>query len=76
MAVPEEFYKIIFDKRGEDYRAIAFLMPNGETSGSFYDYTVSIDAIEQKTGIDFFPALPDQVEQMLESNTDVRQWWK
>jgi endonuclease G len=76
VAVPEEFYKIIFDKRGDDYRAIAFIMPNGKTSGSFYNYMVSIDEIEQKTGIDFFPALPDAIENELERADAVQRWWK
>ena len=76
VSIPEEFYKIVFDKRGEDYRAIAFLMPNGKTSGSFYNYMVSIDDIEQKTGIDFFPNLPDNIEKALERNDDVKSWWK
>ena len=76
VSVPKEFYKIVFDKRGDEYRAIAFLMPNGKTTGSFYNYMVSIDDIEQKTGIDFFPELPDSIEKELERNDDVKSWWK
>ncbi|EDM45036.1 putative endonuclease [unidentified eubacterium SCB49] len=76
VAVPEAFYKIVFDIRGNDYRAIAFIIPNGKTSGSFYNYMVSIDDIEQKTGIDFFAALPDTIENELERNDDVKNWWK
>jgi endonuclease G len=51
-------------------------MPNGKTSGSFYNYMVSIDEIEQKTGIDFFPALPDAIENELERADAVQRWWK
>jgi endonuclease G len=51
-------------------------MPNGNTSGSFYNYMVSIDDIEQKTGIDFFAELPDTIENELERNDDVKSWWK
>jgi endonuclease G len=32
-----------------------------------FNYVVSVDLIEQKTGIDFFPALEDSIEDELES---------
>jgi len=76
VSIPEEYYKIVFDKRGNDYRAIAFLMPNRKISGSFYDYIASIDEIEQKTGIDFFSSLPENIENTLEKNDGVKSWWK
>ena len=33
------------------------------------EYLVSIDYLEQTTGIDFFPALPDELENVLEAET-------
>jgi endonuclease G len=74
VSVPEEFFKIVVDRDGDSYRAIAFLIPNEGTSASFYDYTVSIDAIERKTGLDFLRGLNDTIEQSLESTVDRSGW--
>lgn len=77
VAVPEEYYKIIVDKRNGVYKAIAFLLPNKKTSsGSFYKYATSIDIIEQKTGIDFFPDFPDAIENDLEKQQNLKDWPK
>jgi endonuclease G len=74
VSVPNEFYKIVVDVSGGNYKAIAFLIPNKASSDSFYEYAVSIDEIEAKTGIDFFPKLPDSIENNLEQMVDLKAW--
>lgn len=74
VSIPEEFYKIVYDKRGDDHKVIAFLIPHKPLNDSFYNYVTTVDAIEAKTGIDFFPALADDVEEKLESSKDVHFW--
>ncbi len=81
VAVPEEFFKIIIENTHAkdtsiegNYKVIAFLIPNEPSSKSIYDYTVSIDFIETKTGIDFFSKLPDSVTTILESTVDRKGW--
>ncbi|HIB49447.1 MAG TPA: DNA/RNA non-specific endonuclease [Flavobacteriaceae bacterium] len=74
VSVPQEFYKIILDKRSDGYQAIAFLIPNEGTDRSFYDYAVPIDAIEAKTGIDFFPKLSKQMQASFEASVDRKAW--
>jgi len=74
VSVPNEFYKIVLDASDGDYKVIAFLMPNKPSSESFYEYTVSIDEVEAKTGIDFFPQLPDSIENDLEQMIDLKVW--
>jgi hypothetical protein len=37
-------------------------------------YAVTIDSVEAFTGIDFFPGLPDSIEQQVESRKDVSAW--
>jgi len=76
ITVPDEFFKIVVDKSNGKYKAIAFLIPNKSSRESFYKYAVSIDEIEAKTGIDFFPQLPDSIEDELESANDPRAWGK
>lgn len=74
VSVPNEFYKIIVDRRDGTYKAIAFLIPNRDTENSFYDYVVSIDEIEAKTGIDFFPQFSKKIQKEIESGV-VRKGW-
>jgi len=76
VSVPQEFYKIVIDESEEGYKAIAFLIPNRSTDKSFYEYTVTIDTIENKTGIDFFSNLPQDVEKELESSNNIKHWGK
>lgn len=74
VSVPNEFYKIIVDASDGNYKAIAFVIPNKHSSESFYEYAVSIDEIEAKTGIDFFPHLPDSIETKMENTVDLKAW--
>ena len=76
VSVPEEFYKIVVDASGDKLKTIAFLIPNKGTNTSFYDFAVNIDQIEAKTGIDFFPALSNSEEKILESKIDLKAWGK
>jgi len=70
VSVPDAFYKIILDKTDGIYNAIAFLIPNKETNDSYYEYVTSIDVIEEKTGIDFFPKLSQKIQKELESKVN------
>lgn len=74
VSVPNEFYKIVVDITDGKHKAIAFLIPNKPSSKSFYEYVVSIDEIEAKTGIDFFPNLPDSIEDKMERMIDLKAW--
>ncbi|MGK0386578.1 MAG: endonuclease G [Patiriisocius sp.] len=74
VSVPNEFYKIVVDKSGGRYKVAAFIMPNKAIKGSFYEYATTVDVIEAKTGIDFFPELPDAIENSLEASLDMKFW--
>ncbi|WP_310992471.1 DNA/RNA non-specific endonuclease [Aequorivita marina] len=74
VSVPNQFYKIVVDVTDGNYKAIAFLIPNKPSDKSFYEYAVSIDKIETKTGIDFFPELPDSIEDKMERTIDLKAW--
>tara|TARA_Y100000817_G_C16735064_1_gene489773 strand:- start:143 stop:865 length:723 start_codon:yes stop_codon:yes gene_type:complete len=64
VSVPKLFYKIIYDPDNE--KMIAYLMPNKKIE-SFKNYQVTVDLIENLTGIDFYPQLEDEKEEKLES---------
>jgi len=76
VAVPQEFYKIILDASQGNYKVLAFLIPNTPSQKSFYEFVVTVDEIEAKTGIDFFSALPDSIEDEFESQIDLKNWGK
>jgi len=56
IVVPDEFYKIAFDP--DTLQAIAFILPNErQPADSYKNHRVSIQTIERKTGLNFFPNL-------------------
>ncbi|NSW45703.1 MAG: DNA/RNA non-specific endonuclease [Bacteroidales bacterium] len=72
--VPPYFYKIAVDLETKPAQAIAFYMLNGTNTKPIISYTIPIDSIEKKTGIDFFYLLPDTLENRLEAMNDVTLW--
>jgi len=67
VSIPEYIYKIVLDYYAPEYQAIAFLYPNKDVPYELEKHVVSIDSIEQLTGIDFFPKLNDSLENILEA---------
>ena len=74
LSIPEYYYKIFVDLYGPENKAIAFIMPNKKIDDPIMNYVVSIDEIEKKTGIDFFPTLNDSLEERLEKKSIVEEW--
>lgn len=69
VTVPGFFYKVVYcPRRG----GAAFLMPNGRVQAPLHSWQVSIDLIEALTGIDFFPQLPQDRQNDIESH--VARW--
>ncbi len=77
VGVPQYYYKVILDYKQPDIKAIALVLPNRKGTQPLSSYVESIDYVEDLTGIDFFPDLPDELENRLESNSDANKWtWK
>lgn len=74
VAIPKYYYKVILDVYGSEKKAIAFVMPNEGSVRSIFDYAVTIDSVERLTQINFFPALPDELENNIESNLNIERW--
>jgi len=74
VAVPNYYYKVLLVPSGKSYKGIGFLMANTSSSLPLNDFIVSIDRIEQETGIDFFHLLPDNEEQNIEANACTSCW--
>lgn len=75
VAVPAKYYKILLDYREPELKAIAFILPNEVSDKHLKEFAVTIDEVENRTGIDFFPQLiPAEQEQLLEGQFDIRKW--
>jgi endonuclease G, mitochondrial len=72
ISIPTRYYKAVLDVNGK--RAIGFLFRNNVASGTPKFFAVSVDELEKITGLDFFPSLPDDIEQAVESSTDFSKW--
>lgn len=66
VSVPGHFFKVIFDPT-DDPKMIGFIMPNKKIKDPIANYAVSVDCVETVTGIDFFYALPNSIENALEA---------
>jgi endonuclease G len=68
ISVPERFFKVVVVEEGGDYMGVGFVMNNNDSSMPLEKYVVSIDYVENLTGFDFFSAMPDVKEKIIESN--------
>lgn len=78
--VPKYFFMALYAKTSSGQRMLGFWAEhlNEDKSGdALKGYVVSIDELEQKTGIDFFCNLSDTIEEQLESKTaaDIISAW-
>ncbi|MGB6036880.1 MAG: DNA/RNA non-specific endonuclease [Cryomorphaceae bacterium] len=72
MSLPAYHYKVVLDlKNGE---SIGFLMPNEACEKPIESYSTSVNEIEEKTGLNFFQGIPDELEEEIEGNTDYIPW--
>ena len=74
VSIPEDYYKVILRLSENDTLAIGFILPNASSKAQLSSFAVTIDSVETFTGIDFFPALPDEFEERVESNLCVSCW--
>lgn len=73
VVVPEAFFKVIL-RMGKTPQAIGFIYRNNDKRHPWGDYVNSVDEVERITGLDFFPTLPDDVEQKVERSYDAEAW--
>lgn len=77
LIVPKYFFAALLLKNSLGYRALGFWFPHtNEYHGddSLADYAVTIDKLEELTGIDFFCNLPDDVENKVERSIATNAW--
>lgn len=72
--VPDAFFKCIYAVNKGKPQAIAFIMPNKDEKLNMLQQAVSVDEAELRTGIDFFPSLPDKIETAVEKSYSLKLW--
>lgn len=76
VTVPARFFKVVLAQYANPPRAIGFIMTNATVPDGLEALAVSVDEVEAATGFDFFSALPDDIEEMVESTANFRVWEK
>ncbi len=76
VAVPFRYYKVILDYREPELKAIGFILPNSRSDAELETYAVTVDEVEEVTGLDFFPDLPAAGEELLESKIELDKWFR
>lgn len=76
VTIPKWYYKVVIDP--DNYkRNLAILIENTASSNSIKNYVITIDQLEEFSGINFFYRLPDLIEESFESSKNLNLWfWK
>lgn len=80
VAIPTHFYKIVLHVRPSGFiDTITILLPHRDqninnTENFLFTHITTIDTVEALTGIDFFPGLPDQRENVVEAFKSPGLW--
>lgn len=67
VAVPDAFFKVLLVGYPQAPKAYGFIFANKAGSHPLTYYQLTVDEVEKQTGMDFFPTLPDEVENKIEA---------
>lgn len=73
VSIPEYYYKVILDSKFT--KMIALVLPNEGSKKELSSFVVTVDELESLTGIDFFPNLNDDIENKLEGEINLSEWF-
>ena len=74
VVVPQAFYKVLLQEENGDIHTIGFVYENVSGRKPMSTYAMSVDEVEKLTNIDFFPSLPNKIENKVESEVDFSRW--
>lgn len=75
VVVPEAFFKVVLRKQNNYYKSLGFVYENKGASRDMSRFVRSVDEIEELTGLDFFSELPDRIENTIERQANIRDWY-
>lgn len=71
VAVPTELWKVVYDETPPK-KMIGFIVPNRNVKGKPRDYACSVEEVERRTGLKFFPKLSGK--DSLKTSFDASAW--
>ncbi len=74
IAVPAAFFKVVLCLNPGREKAIGFVYKHTAEKQNMAHAAVSVDEVERLTDIDFFEALPDELESTLEAQCAFKKW--
>lgn len=75
IVVPAHYFMALVCRKNNSFYGIAFFFDHaGRHTGNLSEYAITIDELEEKTGIDFFCNFPDKVEEAIESKCNPSLW--
>ena len=73
VVVPEAFFKVVLCLN-ENPKGLGIVVRNTDGTRKRDLYYNSIDDVERITGYDFFPSLPDSIEDAVEASVNLSDW--
>ena len=73
VVVPEAFFKVILCLQGKP-KAIGYIVRNNAGKKKKDQFVNTVDNVERITGMDFFPALSDDIENEVEAHANLDDW--
>lgn len=74
VVVPQAFFKVLLQEEKGEIHTIGFVYENKSGKRPMSTYAMTVDEVEEFTGIDFFPSLPNKIEKKAESVVDFMKW--
>lgn len=74
VVVPDAFFRCLLSLRPGHEKAIGFIYQNTSETQLMSQTCCSVDEVEEITGLDFFAALDDKLEEKLESQFRFQDW--
>lgn len=75
VAIPAAYFKVLLDLSAPGSKGIGFVIPNEVSFDPLYKFAVSIDRVEEISGLDFFPDLLENEEEAeLEGDFNIDIW--
>ena len=71
--VPAACFKVVLCRQGQPH-ALVFIYRNEGRKQQMVDAVHTVDDIERITGMDFFPALADDIENRVEAKAELSKW--
>ena len=75
VTIPKAYYKTLLGYKDGKAKGLAFIMPHEKSGESLYKFIVSINDVEEVTGIDFYHKIDKNVQDEVEENKDVKLWF-